>query len=107
MKAIQCICQSNIWSYIESTFLEMEFNHFPNLEWTVTPWDTIDPYLRGGLPLVDLVDLLTCIGEVLGSLGLLASALAEGTVSQSSVPSLCGKGKDISEAGHSLICILP
>ena len=40
-------------------FLEMEFNHFPNLEWAFTPWDTIDPYLRGGLPLVDLVDLLT------------------------------------------------
>ena len=56
----------------------MEFNHFPNLEWVFTPWDTIDPYLRGGLPLVDLVDLLTCIGEVSGSLGLLASALAEG-----------------------------
>ena len=24
-----------------------------------TPWDTTDPYLRGGLPLVALVDLLT------------------------------------------------
>ena len=35
------------------------FSHFPNLEWAFTPWDTIDPYLRGGLPLVGLVDLLT------------------------------------------------
>ena len=52
-------CQSNIWSYIESTFLEMVLSHFPNLEWAFALWDTIDPYLRGGLPLVDLVDLLT------------------------------------------------
>ena len=36
----------------------------------------------------------------------MALALTEGTVSLSSVPSLCGKGKDISKLGHSLICIL-
>ena len=53
------IFQSKTWSYKELTFLEIEFNHFPSLKWAPTLWDTIDPYLLGGLPLVDLVDLLT------------------------------------------------
>ena len=37
--------------------LEMELNHFPNLEGTPTLWEVTDPYLVGGMPLVDLVDL--------------------------------------------------
>ena len=36
---------------------------------TFTIWETIDPYLVGGMPLVDLVDLLNLTGEGLGSLG--------------------------------------
>ena len=62
-------------------FLEMELNHFPNLEGTPTLWEVTDPYLVGGIPLVDLVDLLNLIGEGLGSLSSTGSALAEGTVS--------------------------
>ena len=52
-----------------SIFLEMELNHFPNLEGTPTLWEVTDPYLVGGMPLVDLVDLLNLAGEGLGSLG--------------------------------------
>ena len=37
----------------------MELSHLPNLDWEPTLWDTTDPYLMGGLPLVDLVELLT------------------------------------------------
>ena len=36
---------------------------------TFTIWKTIDPYLVGGMPLVDLVDLLNVTGEGLGSVG--------------------------------------
>ena len=53
------INQSNIWSYDMSTFFEMEFNHFPNFFVAFTLWEVTDPYLVGGMPLVDLVDLLT------------------------------------------------
>ena len=59
----------------------MELNHFPNLQETPTLWEVTDPYLLGGMPLVDLVDLLNLTGEGLGSLGSIDSALAEGTVS--------------------------
>ena len=61
-------CQSNKWSLMESILLEMEVNHFPNLEGTLTIWEVTDPYLVGVMPLVDLVDLLTLTGEGLGSL---------------------------------------
>ena len=64
---------------MESTFLEMELNHFPNLEGAFTIWE-----VTGGMPLVDLVDLLNLTGEGLGSVGSidsLASALTEETVS--------------------------
>ena len=47
----------------------MELNHFPNLEGTSTLWEVTDPYLVGGMPLVDLVDLHNLTGEGLGSLG--------------------------------------
>ena len=59
----------------------MELNHFPNLEGTPTLWEVTDPYLVGGNPLVDLVDLLNLTDEGLDSLGSISSALAEGTVS--------------------------
>ena len=42
----------------------MELNHFPNLEGIPTLWEVTDPYLVGGMPLVDLVDLLNLTGEV-------------------------------------------
>ena len=51
--------QSNTWSCIVSTFFAIEFNNLPNLEVTFTLWEVTDPYLVGGMPLVDLVDLLT------------------------------------------------
>ena len=41
------------------------------------------------------------------SLGSLTSVLAEGTVSHSSVPSLCDKSEDSLILGYSLICKLP
>ena len=41
----------------------MEFNHFPSLALTFTLWEVTDPYLVGGMPLVELVDLLTLGGE--------------------------------------------
>ena len=47
----------------------MEFNHFPNLEGTFTIWEVTEPHLVGGMPLVDLVDILNLTGEGLGSLG--------------------------------------
>ena len=59
----------------------MELNHFPNLEGIPTLWEVSDPYLVGGMLLVDLVDLLNLTGEGLGSLGSIDSALSEGTVS--------------------------
>ena len=36
----------------------MELNHFQNLEGIPTLWEVTGPYLVGGMPLVDLVDLL-------------------------------------------------
>ena len=48
---------------MSSIFLEIEFIHFCRLELTFTLWEVIDPYLVGGMPLVDLVDLLTLGGE--------------------------------------------
>ena len=65
-----------MWSYMESTFLEMELNHLPNLEGTLTLWEVTNPYLVGGIPFVDLVDLLNLTGEGLGSLGSIGSTLA-------------------------------
>ena len=62
-------CQSNKWSAIASCFLEIEFNSLPYLEGTFTIWEETDSYLVGGMPLVDLVDLLNLTGEGLGSLG--------------------------------------
>ena len=62
-----------------SIFLEME--PFPKIRRNTTLWEVPDPYLVGGMPLVDLVDLLNLKGEGLGSLGSIDSALAEGTVS--------------------------
>ena len=44
-------------------FLEIEFIHFPRLVLTFNLWEVTDPYLVGGMPLVDLVDLLTLGGE--------------------------------------------
>ena len=75
------INQSNTWSYSIglSLFLEMEFNHFPNFFVAFTLWDTIDPYLVGGMPLFDLADLLTLGGDStgsLGSLGLLGTSVS-------------------------------
>ena len=52
-----------------SIFFEMELNHFPNLEGTFTIGEVTDPNLVGGMPLVDLVDLLNLTGEGLDSLG--------------------------------------
>ena len=48
---------------MSSIFLEMELIHFPRLLLTFTLWEVTDPYLVGGMPLVDLVDLLTLRGE--------------------------------------------
>ena len=48
---------------MSSTFLEIELIHFPRLILTFTLWEVTDPYLVGGMPLVDLVDLLTLGGE--------------------------------------------
>ena len=49
----------------------MVFNHFPNLEGTLTLWDVTDPYLVDGMLLVDLVDLLNLTGDGLGPLGVI------------------------------------
>ena len=43
----------------QSFFLEIELIHFLRLELTFTLWEVTDSYLVGGMPLVDLVDLLT------------------------------------------------
>ena len=51
--------QSNIWSCIVSNYFAIEFNNPPNLKVTFTLWEVTDPYLVGGMPLVDLVYLLT------------------------------------------------
>ena len=48
---------------MSSIFLEMELIHFPKLALKFTLWGIIDPYLVGGMPLVDLVGLFTLIGE--------------------------------------------
>ena len=42
--------------------LEMEFNNLPSLFEAFTLWEVTDPYLVGGMPFVDLVDLLTLGG---------------------------------------------
>ena len=47
----------------------MELNHFQNLEGIPTLWEVTGPYLVGGMPLVDLVDLLNLTHEGVGSLG--------------------------------------
>ena len=41
------------------SFLETELIHFLRLVLTFTLWEVIDLYLVGGMPLADLVDLLT------------------------------------------------
>ena len=47
---------------MSSIFLETEFLLFSSLVLTFTLWEVTDPYLIGGMPLVDLVDLLTLGG---------------------------------------------
>ena len=45
---------------MSSIFLEIET---PRLVLTFTLWEVTDPYLVGGMPLVDLVDFLSIGGE--------------------------------------------
>ena len=53
--------------------LEMEFNNLPSLFEAFTLWEVTDPYLVGGMPFVDLVDLLTLGGHSIGVLDSLGS----------------------------------
>ena len=56
--------------------LEIEVSNLPSLFEAFTLWEVIDPYLVGGMPFVDLVDLLTLGGD---SIGLLDSLGSTGT----------------------------
>ena len=56
--------------------LEIEVNNLPSLFEAFTLWEVTDPYLLGGMPFVDLVDLLTLGGD---SIGLLDSLGPTGT----------------------------
>ena len=56
--------------------LEIEVNNLPSLFEAFTLWEVTDPYLVGGMPFVDLVDLLTLGGD---SVGLLDSLGSTGT----------------------------
>ena len=44
----------------------MELSHVPSFFVAFTLWDVTDPYLVGGMPFVDLVDLLTLGGDSIG-----------------------------------------
>ena len=53
--------------------LEIEVNNLPSLFEAFTLWEVTDPYLVGGMPFVDLVDLLTLGSDSIGLLDPLCS----------------------------------
>ena len=55
---------NQIYNYALAMKFEMEVSNLPSLFVAFTLWEGTDPCLVGGMPLFDLVDLLTLGGDI-------------------------------------------